>query len=336
MLLQLIGIIIFVVFILTIDVNSLVSAVTHLDLFIICTVVLFILVNLVIKGARWQYLVKRYSGIHISIGKATSSIVAGVAAGSLLPGRVEPAKPMLLKRVYGIPLNEGMSAMMVERIFDLLALIFLFAVSAALLFSQLTSSAITYISLVLLIAVLTAFMLAFLIFPMAYCRLALALVKRLPLKPVRKANLEIVVQGFFGSVKKVHSSRAITAIFLLSVAATLMEVVRLYFIFQSLGSETWFVLLTFALCAGVLAGIAALIPGGIGINEITESEIIDSFSNSASQSGNSSIAVLIDRLFAYYFLVLIGSIVLLFSRKIYAPISLPPNSEEKNRRVDSK
>lgn len=326
--LQLIGVITFVFFLLTINVRELIDALSKLDAWLITLVICLVGINLILKGVRWQYLVKKYTNKKISIGQATGAIVVGVAAGSIFPGRVEPAKPMLLKTSYGVQMSEGMSAMVVERVFDLLALILIFSLTAIILFGIIEDAGIALLGVIVLTVAFSIGLVIFVLAPQMFNRVATAIVRRMPFNEVTKNKLDGFLDKFFQSIKRIHDLRSLTVILTLSLIATFIEVIRLYVIFHFLGEEVSMIILGFALCFGVLTGIASLIPGGVGVNELTESNIIDKISGNGTLS-STSIIVLIDRIFAFYALVVLGGAMLLLSDYLFQ--SECKNDEKKNK-----
>ena len=70
----------------------------------------------------------------------------------------------------------------------------------------------------------------------------------------------------------------------------------------------------FAFTASIIIGIATMIPGGVGVTEVSASQIITSMTPTATK-GIVASAILLERVIAYYLLVILGALILTFSVK---------------------
>ena len=95
------GITIFVLFVYSIDwksVPAFIKAFSNKSILILFAVAIILtVVNLIFKSYRWKLLAQNVTEKKVSFKFALLSIMTGIAAASFVPGRVELAKPLLLK-----------------------------------------------------------------------------------------------------------------------------------------------------------------------------------------------------------------------------------------------
>ena len=94
--LQLLGLVVLLFFARSID-SSAFRALKLINLGSVLLILLLVLLNVATKALRWKILVREMNDANISFFFSLKSILAGVSAGSLIPGRMEMAKPILLK-----------------------------------------------------------------------------------------------------------------------------------------------------------------------------------------------------------------------------------------------
>jgi len=102
--------------------------------------------------------------------------------------------------------------------------------------------------------------------------------------------------------------------FCLSLLVMIIEVSRLLYLLYSLGTLVGIPAVSLGFVGGLLIGVIAIIPGGIGVTEFSSAEIISALSGFASSQVKP--AIFLDRIIAYYFIVFIGGLILLFSKKL--------------------
>src|SRR3989344_9311624 len=124
-----IGIAIFIFFVRTVDFSALFSSLKSTGPEILLVALLLTILTVLIKAYRWKYLVRNITGTNISLYFAFLSILAGVSSASILPGRSEITKPLLLKKSYNCSLIQTVPAMFMERIFDFVGVITVFFLS---------------------------------------------------------------------------------------------------------------------------------------------------------------------------------------------------------------
>ena len=296
------GLVVLVIFISTIDLKSLSLALKKFNISILFIVSTLVVLNLIVKAIRWKFLVYKTSKRDITARFSFSSILAGVASGSLTPGRGEIAKPLMLKS-YGIPLSEATAAAFIEKIFDMFALCLLFLISLIFFVDYKGITYIIYFAIAIFI-----FFLLFIAHLKKVQHLFIILLKKIPVTGSKAIEFS---NRFFESFAMLKKKRVLALISLLSVSSMLLEIIRIFYIFTFFGLGVSFFLAMFSFSAAIVAGVISLVPGGIGINEISQTAIIAGLSK--ADTGLLKNAVLIDRLFAYYLLIFFGALVLMKS-----------------------
>lgn len=90
---------------------------------ILCVIGLY-LINGVVKAARWQVLLRSF-GSEVPFKRLYLFILIGLMVNNTTPGRVggEPVRAYLLRQEDETPMGQGLSAIFVERIMDLVVLL---------------------------------------------------------------------------------------------------------------------------------------------------------------------------------------------------------------------
>ncbi|HHW14032.1 MAG TPA: flippase-like domain-containing protein, partial [Firmicutes bacterium] len=253
---------------------------------------------------------------------AALSVVAGVAAASLTPGRaLDLGKPLLFQQSYGGSLGEAMVAALAERLLDLLTLVAVFAGVAVLVpqggFGR--SLGLWLVGGTVVLATALMFL-----WPRAVVGAIRGLAAATPSGSRGRARLERAAETVAGGLRAV--AKGGPALVGLSVAALGLEVGRAWLVFHAVHLPVDLPVASFAFLGSVFLGLAALVPGGVGVTELSEVGILRLL-GVGGPSGPPQAAVLLDRLLSYYSLVLAGAVVLLAWRE---PHPLPP-SEDRQR-----
>jgi uncharacterized protein (TIRG00374 family) len=309
-LLLFLGLLILTYFLSTIDVNSLYLSIKSINIFYFLIAVLLTALNIVVKGYRWKLIVKHLTGMNISFSLANLSIMAGVAVGSLLPGRCDVAKPLMLKNLYDISLNRTLAGMFMERVLDILALFFLFCISAILVLKDYSSS-ISIVEFIVFFLILISIP----VFLSENCIFVLeCIVCKIPKNTSFKDKLIDSFSSFIRSFSILKDKKGIYFAFI-SLFAMFIETLRVYYVFKSLSIQLPIDLSIFSFSSSIIFGLMTMIPGGVGATEFSQTEILQQYIFVSSDFIKS--AVLLDRFLSYYSLIFVGSIVLLTYHKIY-------------------
>lgn len=112
---------------------DLVDALARADALRVALAAAFLLLEFVFRTLRWRILL-RPTCPGARFGPLFSAMVIGAAANTLLPARAgELARPLVATRSLGVPLPAILATNVVERVFDLIGLLFVFLLMLAVL-----------------------------------------------------------------------------------------------------------------------------------------------------------------------------------------------------------
>ena len=317
------GIFILIIFLFSLNLPEIIAAFQQIPLaklLLMLLLALAILIfNLLLKAYRWKWLVYTIAGEKISLSFGLASLLAGIAASSFIPGRMEVAKPLLLKTEYQIPLAKSLSALVVERFLDLLTLLLIPAL--ALLFSPPPQNLASWqlpslIFFLLLLATLTILYPRFFLLPLEKIITLIPLPLALKEKILSFLNQIILSFGIFKSHRQVISLGGI------SLLANSLEILRFYTLLHLLGLNTAFAVTAFIFTSSLVMGVLSAIPGGLGITEISAATLFR-YADPASSEAISKSAILIDRIISYYLLIAVGALLLIFQKKFLTAVKTP-------------
>jgi uncharacterized protein (TIRG00374 family) len=134
-----------------------------------------------------------------------------------------------------------------------------------------------------------------------------AIVRRLPTPaPLRDKALRLL-DTFFSSLLLLRAKHTLWSLLLLTTGVTGLDVFRVVTVFGAMGVPVAVPLVAFAYLAAAMLGMALLIPGGVGVTEVSMAGLIVLLAPGAVAPALARSAVLIDRFLAYYLLVLLGA-----------------------------
>jgi len=297
-----------------IDVVGVRRAVAAADVRLLAAAGGLLAVNILIKALRWQVMVHRLTGARLDLPSAVTSIFAGVAAASFSPARtVDLAKPMLLKQRLGVGLATSTGAVLVERYLDGAALVVLFGASIALVPVARGSQFQPALAAagILLVAGIIA-----LASPEMVRTLMTRLIQRLPLPIEIREGSARVTDAFASSLALWRTRRNIWLLLGMSVLAALCEAARLVAVFGAMREPLGLAGGMLVFSAANLVAILALIPGGIGITELSMAGVAALVLRTTAIRGSIVAAVVLDRLLSYYLVVGIGALILIGMSRI--------------------
>jgi glycosyltransferase 2 family protein len=299
------GVLIFVLFARNIDVQVIQFSLQSFGLGKILILLTLTVSMVLLKALRWGLLIKKIGKITMTFGFSTLSVLGGIAASSIIPGRVDLAKPLMVKTKYNLNLAPSFSALTVERVLDMLGILFMVALGMYFLPQQtLVSKQLVAVGIAVL--VIGLILLAF--FPKQFARLATKIIDIFPLPDTVKEKLKPFVGELFQSFVAIKNAPLLLLLMLLTSFAIGVEVIQFYYILLLLQINASVALAGFAFAASFTIGLLSSVPGGIGVTEISSAGILTALLSGPSET--MKIAVLIQRMFSYYFLVLAGAVVL--------------------------
>lgn len=291
------------------DVGAIRQAVGEADVRWLGLAVGLLAANVAIKAVRWQVMVLRLTDIRLPLRQAAPAILAGVAAASLSPARaVDLAKPLMLKRTWGVGLSTSTAAVLVERFLDGAALVVLLGTALPLLPIARRSQFGPVLIAAGLLLVAGVLILAS---PAVVRVVSSGLVARLPLSGGMRGRIRRFSEAFAGGLTLWRSQRNLWPLLGLSVAAAVLEAGRLAAVFAAVGRAIPLPGAMLAFSAANLVSVLTLIPGGIGITELSMAGVAGVILGLRPTAPEVAAAVLVDRALSYYLVVALGALILL-------------------------
>ncbi len=254
------------------------------------------LLNYLLRFFKWHYFLGKVN-VHIPWKESLSVFIAGFSM-TVSPGKLgELLKCYLLRDRRNIPVSKTSPVVVAERITDLLSMIFI-AVIGLILVQHKGAMVAVAAGMVFVIAIMI-----FLLWEKAFGFLTNLLCR---IKPVEKHR------GNFEQFHKNCSSLLDMKSLLISVPLGILswgvEALVLCLVALSLGIEPALPvgLALLAHSAGTIAGAVSMIPGGLGLTEITIGAIL----TGAMSEPDAAVTTLIMRFATLWFAVLLGIIVL--------------------------
>lgn len=222
-----------------------------------------LLLTIPVKAVRWRYLY--HARTRPPLGAATSALLIGLFFNVILPARAgEAARVVALNRSTGASRSESLATVVLERVFDVLALLVILFVAVPWLPHVSWLRAAAGLAIALAVAVAAAVVLVA-VFGERPLRLLLAPVRRLPF--VGDARVDAIVRNATHGLAGIRSVRLALTASLLTVTAWLL-----------LALSTWLLMKGFDLGLPFLAGLLVVVavnlalilpssPGGLGVFE---------------------------------------------------------------------
>jgi glycosyltransferase 2 family protein len=112
---------------------------------------------------------------------------------------------------------------------------------------------------------------------------------------------------FFTSFLLLRGQRTRWPLMALTAVSTALDAGRVVAVFMAMGIGLSIPVVVFAYLAAAMLGMALLIPGGVGVTEVSMAGLIAVLAPGAVPASLARSAVLIDRFLSYYLIVLIGA-----------------------------
>ena len=299
------GVAILAAFAATMNFRQIGLALAHVDVPTLGLALAAVGAQIAMKAVRWRFMVQRLTGTKISLRFGTISVLTGVAAGSVTPARsFEVAKAMMLKGSYDVPLSVSTSAMLVERMLDIAFVVVAFLLAAAFVPSRMVLASralvVTIAAIVLLCIVIGAI-------PQRVSVWTAALLRRMPVPDGLRWRAHRLQEAFFASLLVLRRQHTLGMLVLLTAVIAALDVMRVTTVFRAMDVPLGAALVIFTYLGAAMLGMALLIPGGVGVTEVSMAGLIAFLAPGVVMKDLTRSTVLIDRFFSYYLLVLIGA-----------------------------
>lgn len=287
---------IYTVIVLFSDIRSVEGAFSRIKLHWIPLFLALSMVNYLLRFFKWQYFLRKIS-IGIPLPESLSVFFAGFSM-TVSPGKFgELIKCSLLKNSREIPVSRTSPVIVAERVTDLISMIFIAVI--ALLLIEYEGAFVAVISGVVFVLVIMTVLLwekAFLLLVSVLCRFRVFAKQKDDLLNfhITTANL-LDIRGLLVSVP-------------LGILSWGTEALVLCLVAESMGIELAIGVALLAHSAGTIAGAVSMIPGGLGLTEITIGAIL--IGAGTMSEPDAAVITLVMRFATLWFAVLLGVVFL--------------------------
>lgn len=262
--------------------------------------------NYLLRWLKWEYYLRR-----LALGGGVSRLDSGLifCSGmvmSVTPGKLgEVFKSYLLRRVNGTAVSRSAPIVLAERLTDGLAMLLLMALGLTLYPPA------RFVFVALVVATFAGILI------MQYQRLSLALINgtaRLPLGEKVAPRLLTVYE----STRQLLDWRVLLISTVISVLSWGFECVAFYYVLVGLGVEGTPLLLlqaTFIFAASTLFGLVSLLPGGLGVSEVSSAGLLVAIVGLGAATATA--ATILIRFCTLWFGVLVGVVALAWFGRRY-------------------
>lgn len=264
-------------------------------------ILLLTLYNYLCRFIKWQYYLRLIGVRGLPTGLSARIFLSGFAM-AVTPGKVgEVIKSLLLKEVTGTPIAETAPIILVERLTDGIAMLLLASIGLAVFHYG--------VPLLATIAV-CSFLGIFILQRPRLMRRLIAVVVRVPLVGRVAQHLET----FYASTYVLMSPKPLALAAIIGFFSWLGECAAFYLVLVGLGfagTSHLFLTATFILAAATLIGSVSLLPGGLGVAEVSVTAMLLALLTVAPMSHDVAVAAtLLIRFCTLWFGVGIGVIAL--------------------------
>ena len=302
------GVVILVVFGATTNLHAAVRALREVEPRLFALAVLAVPAQMAVRAVRWRYLVRRLADTTISARFAFVSVICGIAAGSMTPGRsFELAKAVMLRDAYGVGLGLSVSAMLIERLLDIVTLVAGLLVAAVLLPRQ---TVLGTAALPALIAVIVAGAVLLAGAPDHVRAGATLLLRAVPFRALRE-RAQAFVDLLCASISVSRRRHTLGPLLALTAVGIALDFARVMAVFGALRVGLAPQVLVFTYVGAAILGMALLVPGGVGVTEVSQAGLIAVLAPHAVAMAVARSGVLIDRIVSYYSVLVAGGLLLM-------------------------
>jgi len=246
-------IVVYLLFVMFSDVSILIENFQKMDLKYILLGIAVIFVSISLKGIRWFLMLKNLN-IKINLKSCMLIYFSGIAFG-LTPGRLgEVMKSHYLKRFIGTPITTSAPTILVERFFDMFAILI---ISLFALFAISIKNDFIFIGFAILIFSF------FLIYEKKIFLKLLTKTKSLPIIGKISEKLIPTMDVVFILTKP----KSMLTTLPLSIVSWLLESLVLYFVLKAFDISLSVITSSFIFVASTFLGSISFLPGGIGATE---------------------------------------------------------------------
>ncbi len=283
------GFAVLIYFIISSNIIGNIGVLFEVNLYLLLCAFILSNLNVLVKIYRWKYLSSVY-GVIIPFCDASRIVISSFFVSGATPAKIgDIIKAYIMKNKYVMPLRDGISCILYERVFEL-TLIFL--VSLGILFINLSGMNffIIQMSFIIIVFLLIAYIFSDKILFWAQ-------------KILIKTNLVDNKSGPI-SLKRLFPKQALYVFFLTGIALG-FEFLRIWVVALAFGIEMNIIHLSIFFSMAVLIGLLSQIPIGIGV---VEGSLIVFLTEAGISSYYAFGIVMVDRIISMYYVMIIGFI----------------------------
>ena len=310
-----IGIIILAVFVSRLDTEAIWAALKEMELALLCMAVLVSLASLFVKAIRWKLLIQKATFTELPLSTSLAAIYAGVASSSLTPGRlVDFGKPLIMKGAHQVGITYSASAIVLERVLDMLVVAVMFLACLFLMPVASTNRLIQGIALPLAVIISLA-LTAALIGHTWLASVVKHAILKLPIPEKARESATLAFDTYYSSMSTWLGIGNFINLTILSLTAIALEILRFHLILQSLNLSVSIVGLSVLFLGSVMVSFMTFVPGGVGVTEVFQTAFFAFLITGSQRHQTAVAAVLVDRALSYYLVALIGGLLILWFQR---------------------
>ncbi len=257
---RLIGLVVLIVLLTRVDFGKIGAILKDVQPAFLVAAILLNLPQLGLKALRWRFLLK-LQGVSYPLRKAVLVYFSSVYVGILTPGRLgELVKALYLEQDTKFTVGEGMSSVLVDRLFDLYALI------GAGSYGLIVFAYLVQLPAWTPVVILLGFVLSLLVLVPAVGNFGFRLLVRIPRVGSYVGRLQPQVQGFYASLLALFRPQIVVAVLLTGVAHTLFYL-QCYLLVRALGLPLQFNFILFAMAMVNVINLLPVTISGLGTRE---------------------------------------------------------------------
>ena len=276
--------------------------------FYIPILLILTLINYFIRFLKWHYFVKL---LKINVDWHSSFVVFfGGLIMTVSPAKLgEVFKSFLLKQLNNTPIAVSAPIVLAERLTDVIALIVL-ALFGALSFKY--GLSFIYISIIVIVIGILI---------MSSRKITIPIIELMRKVPIVKKFVH-KIHEVYDSIHKLIGFRSLLLTTILGVVSWFFECIGFYLVIKGFGEFVTLQNATFIYAFSTLAGAFTMMPGGIGLTEVSLTGLLVNApkymdGQLAITKATASASTIIIRLVTLWFAVFLGAFVLMLNKKMF-------------------
>jgi len=247
----------YILFILYSDFHNFSTAVYEFKYQLTGPIIIIAVIEVILKGLRQQILLKK-SKIIIPLKSSILLYLSGLSMTITPAGSGQIIKSYYLKKKYSFPISKTLPIIIIERWHDLLAITLLIVISLIFVHS-------------IILSILTIIILGVLSITFTACRISklFSFLKWLSKKiPIIDKNLDKINESYNG-LRVITGVKITVASWFMSMVCWSLDVIVVKLIVVGFGVKLSLFHTIIAIYSSLLVGVVTLIPGGLGVTEVT-------------------------------------------------------------------